>query len=291
MPNIVAKADYFFNDMTQNPAGWTETTYYVVPSIENAIALASNAEYVGARLKLLANTYFLREIRVSDMAQMRDSKIVPLNGATGRGQFPSGRVGDEVDFSEEPYDGVLIRLESGSIHRRMFIMRGLPTGIISQNRRYSPTPPWPANFSDWKNVIRTSVIWNILTTRYTDLDDPATIAVNPDKHSLAITWTGGVPAGIRAPSTGIPASILKVSGIVEAGPVNKLWMVRRIIGNTVYTRPGLRRIKGTPNQPWFVSLQVAEPAAINEAIPLEGRKRDTGRPSDELRGRRAVQRN
>lgn len=288
MANILAKVDYFFADAAPEPAGWTETTYILATSIQQALVNAIADGYVQPRLNLLHPNYSLREVRVSDTVQLKDSQIFIFPGLQGQGQYNVARAAGFQDTSEEPYDGLLIRLESTSLRRRMFIMRGLPVNVVTRDRGYHPEAQWLNVFPLWVGAVKVGTAWQILLGSYAAVAPPDTMVVGADGRSLTFTWIAGVPPGIVGPSPGIPASTLKVSGEAMAFPTNKLWRVRRVQGNTVYTRPGLRKIKGVPALPIFMSLGSYAAGQVDNVIPIEGRSRRTGRPSDELRGKRAV---
>jgi hypothetical protein len=201
-----------------------------------------------------------------------------------------GYVGTDADDpAEQPYDGLLIRMDDGGSHRRSFIMRGLPTNIVTKTRSYAPEAEWTTAFAVWANSVTTPGghapnpnIWQIRTqVRNPTPVIPASVNVAANNRSLVITFTGAVPAAITQAN---PFFIL--AGVTGADHCNKIWRAQFPVGATVMnTYPGRRTIYGTPGGLPLVTPITYAFSGIESVIPLRGVKRDTGRPFDLLVGK------
>jgi hypothetical protein len=280
MPNQVVT--YFFKDVTTGSAGWTETFYMSAGTLAGALLIAGpQGAIMNARLRLLHPDYQLSAVRVSDVAILRDSLILANAGDTGTGQW--GGAGPHAgDTSEEPYDALLIRMEASSLKRRSFLMRGLPSSVITHTRQYNPDGVWTAAFNVWRTTMLANNVSQIRSQTTGTPTFPNTVTISASGYGLAITYVGAIPAGM------VNGAYVKVTGIVGAAPVNHLWRISVVGALTLFLSAQRRLIYGTIAGTPIVQLVTYTYPAITSIIPLRGVKKSTGRPFDVLRGRARV---
>src|SRR5262245_55178452 len=134
MPNYLVS--YTFNALRDGGAGWSENFYLTQPTtLDGALTRASAANYLTARRAMLHPYFRMYSIRVSDVAEKGDGLVRPLTECEGIGLYPapsSPLFEVPADTSEEPYDSVLLRMQSSAgVRRRMFKLGGIPINIIS----------------------------------------------------------------------------------------------------------------------------------------------------------------
>jgi hypothetical protein len=289
MPNF--NATYFFEGI-QGGSGWTETFYFVDADISTALTDAR--AYVRPRLNILTADFALTEVRVSDLSVLRDSLVqsYPLASAVGAlaGAPPPGDWG-AADTLQPAWNGLLIRLEGTSLHRRSLILRGIPGGITDSGGHYTPTPGWNTAFLAWKNFLLRAPAFSLRLVQRGLQIFPTAVAIDPDARSLTLTLAGLAPAGW------IPGANVICTRFQGASPVNGTWNISGVIPlvgppatTTVLLRPKLRKIYGTALNTGIWQVLTYPLQAITNVIPERGVKKATGRPFDLPRGRARVKR-
>lgn len=300
MPVTIAKVDWFFESIKGLvSAGWAET-HYATTSDAGGLNTILNAEtslpMFAARLGCLSSGYAVEAVRVSDVAKLQDSVVEYFDQADGVGTFPNP--GPPNDFTEEVYDGALIRLSATQRIRRMFIMRGLPSGVVVQNQDItSQNPNWNSAIERFKNAIISAqpgatiqpvVVWQLRHVEWTDEPQrPTNIIVTPDNKGLLITLAGASATAYQK------NDLIRVKSVGGAYPVNrKTWRVQLYSAGlaTIQTFPGRQQIFGTPVAGASALLQrgAVSYAPLVLFQQVRGASRRTGRPFFQLRGRRSA---
>jgi len=302
VPGTTFKVDYIFADQTDlvPAAGWTETFYIAGTSLGNVLTTVKAVPDTNARLALLANTYALAEIRVSDVFALRDSQVYIVPNGMGVGQYPSpGHPTPGEDVSEQPWDGLLVQMQDVAFKsRRSFPLRGLPVGVITQNFQYQANNAvWNPAFQAW--VARHTASpggpapltpYLLQQRNFTPVASPTTIAVGPDGRSLIITWSGGVPAAIIAALNPTPPTavnpFISIRNCFGADHVNTIWKIASLtLPNTLTTYPHRRQLFGNPGGTPLIAIVNYNYPGIAYMTPLRGMKRSTGGPFARLHGR------
>jgi len=285
MPGNIYKATYFFEDL-QSPAGWTENFYITATNIDNARDVANTATYINARLTLMPPAYALTAVRVTNPDIPGASRITTYAAGSANGLYPTPAT-FASDPSEEVYDALLLRLETVTGVRRMFLMRGLPTGVVTKTQGFANPAAWQPLFNSWVQQVLT-IPFNIYNRIRTGPFPTSLVLLNLDLKSLVITFPGPLPTGITPVPT-FQAPLIRLSGVTQASPVNHNWRIRAVNAGTssATTFPGRRTVFGTPSgvtgQVYVLTPQGQQ---INNIAAVRGVKKNTGRPFDLLRGRR-----
>lgn len=284
MPGTIWKGTYFFED-TQSAAGWTENFYVPAINLNDATVKFNDAAYINARLTLMPPAYSLVATRVTNPDQPGLSTITPFPSGAAVGLYPTpGTLA--LDPAEEVYDALLVRMTTVTGIRRMFLMRGLPTGVITKTSGYANPAPWQPLFASWVGQIAAVgfVIYNRVKTGPFVL---TSVLLSPSNRAISLTFAGGLPAGVTPVST-FQAPLIRLAGVTGANPINHNWRIQSVavVPGTAQTFPGRREIFGVPNGVG-ANVFVLAPggSSINTIAPLRGVKRNTGRPFGLLRGR------
>lgn len=283
--NTFFKLKYGFKD-ADSPfsTSWSETFYIAAASADAALSVGILPANLNLRRAMLANSYTMQSVFAGDVSRLRNSREAAIPLGQGRGLIGDFDTG--VDISEEPWDGVLVRLETGGDTNvtRSVSMRGIPTGVIVDNYRYLGGPIWATAFSDWSaNFISSghpSPVPYLMRTLIQPTAVNATgIAINDDKKSITITSFAAVNPSI------IKGSRVAVTGSFGVHFVNKIWRVKRVDGLQIITYPGQKLLFGTVTGPVQYQLMDWTYRPIGVATPIRGCERKTGKPASPLRGR------
>jgi hypothetical protein len=287
VPANIFKATYFFED-TQSAAGWTENFYFADINIDNARNTANTATLIDARLTLMPPAYSLVAVRVTNPDTQGVSRITTYAAGAAVGLYPTPAT-FAVDPAEEVYDALLIRLETNAGIRRMFLLRGLPTGVVTKTSGFANPAAWQPLFNSWVvNVL--SIPFVIYNRVKTGPFPTSLVLLNGDSKSLAITFPVAIPAG-TTPLPGFQAPLIKLTGVNGASPVNHNWRIRSASPGTqtLTTFPGRRTVYGIPSGVTAnVYVLAAGGSQINNITAIRGVKKSTGRPFNLLRGRRVT---
>lgn len=267
------KGTLFFKSGTY---GWSETFYDTQANL-NA-AFLHFAQLAASRRTLLNRSSYLQSLRVSDDVIFRDAKLQAYSPASGR-----GTAGPDDNVGEQPFDGILFRLEGGNLHRRSYIMRGIPTGVVNQEGVYAPGAFWvpllTAFVGQFVQGFGNEDGFEIKTSNHTD---PVPVT--------ALIPTVGNAKAIAIPVAAVPGAavkdIVQINGVTTMAPVNGRWRIKAIAGGQLIMYPRQRNVIGTYGGEGFATKVTFTAEDITAMIPIRGKDRDTGRPSDSPRGRR-----
>src|SRR6266536_27383 len=276
MPDpITVKVDYFFEDIGNS--GWTETFYFTDTDITVARDRAET-KYVTQRLSLLTGSYSLRELRVSDVAILRDSLVKSYTFAQGLGNYPA--VAGARD--EQPWDALLVRIEAGALNRRSLLMRGLPGGLVDPVGVYTPSALWSRRFAAFRASCLAAPPFQIRTQTSGPGFRADNINIGPGGWTISLNFLAGPPPSFVA------GRIVRISGVKGAAFINGLWKIYQVIGNAVLMEQKRRPAVGNVLITGSAKLITIGFSNFTNLIPERGVKKSTGRPFDEPRGRRRV---
>lgn len=280
------KLNFFFDDDAQQ--GWSETYWMEAANIDaifegaGAGGVSRLEALVLGRRNVLGRSYFLRFVRGSDDAVLRDSRFAAYRAGPAQGLARIGTLTKAQD--EQVFDAVNLRLSAASpTARRSFLMRGLPGGSIDATRQVS------ASFQTMiVSQFRAALLSTSCCIKQTEFLTPfgvAAIAVRPDNRSLTITLA---EANIEI----VAGSIVKLSDVPQLAYAKGLWRVKESVnGLTITTFPRKRRVIGTypANGGAFLSRATINLRPIIDVQTLAATRKDTGRPSYVPRGRQSAQ--
>jgi hypothetical protein len=138
MPNVTYKTTWFFEGLqgatvgASGIVGWTETWYQTFDSglpIDYAITQALSTPWIARRLAFMTNQYRLVWVRVSDVANPRNTKLAAINNQFGKIMGPSAQVTCCVLVD-------IVKLQTDTdlkVHHRRSLFRGLPESMIDGN--------------------------------------------------------------------------------------------------------------------------------------------------------------
>jgi len=286
---MTIRATWFFGGVGN--VGWTETWFDGSGTPQAALAKA-DTNLRPQRLGVLSAAYSLRQIRASDENVLRDSQIISYTAAQGAGAIiPASDLADWGVGTEAQAATValLIRMEAGSLNRRMFLMRGLPLGPFGADLAYQPTALWVGAFNAWKAAFTGANGYQLRVQGTGASSFPTTCNILTGATSISLGYPGNSPAGI------VPGAMIRVSAATGVAFLNGTWRVSAVLqpggagtASTVFTYPKRRQIFGAVLTLPIVRLISPSFANFTAAIPLRGAKRNTGRPFGLPRGRARV---
>lgn len=260
--------------------GWSESFYTVKD--DHTAAIARMRGYKNSRRTVLNRDAFITYIRVSNIGAPNDSGVEYYAAADGRGQFGNAAEG------EQPYDGLLIRLEGTPASRRMFILRGMPRGQITSEGVYEPTDAFRNRMANFIGQVRGFL-------EFGEAEDPLRIRrrVGGDRYGIsALTVVVGNNRAINVTAEGAlwppdAGASIRVTQVESMARVNRIWRVRAVATQSITTFPRRTRVIGTYEGGGLVTIMSTSLVNITGGTPQRGVRRDTGRPSDSPRGRRS----
>lgn len=289
MPGTMFVATYFFEQAEGLSAGWSESFYMSATSLADALGKVNTTARINRRLNLLSSEYKLTLIRVSDIEVRGDSVVRNFGGTEGLGNL-GPQVAAAVDTSEEPWDGLLVRLEAGGLRRRSFILRGLPIGVTTRNYEYNLVDPFQTNFVRWREDLVLAVPFGLRTVAVgvDVLPPPTSVALSATRMGLVLQYPVGAIPGLITNDARI-----RLSNAPRGLGINGDWRVQfrlETLGQVVLFDKRFV-IPCVPTSLVFVKLLGATTIIpITNALARRGASRKTGRPFGSLVGRRRVRR-
>lgn len=281
---MTCKLTYFFRDIVSSTdSGFSENFYIGSGDSQTALAAATAPGWLNERLAFLASSYMLTSIRAQNVTNRFDNARKRFNMATGVGQFAVG--GRNQPVGEPSWEGVLLRLFGGTVTTRIATIRGIPDNVVGENLEYQPSAAFQRAFDQWRDDLTVNPQAYQLRHQVlgTPLATPTNILVGPDLRTLTMTYPTGTAPGVLA-----PRSLVKISGVLNAAPVNGIYRVQLNNGTQITLYPKRRNIFGTPLAPTVVQLVTYSYQDITDSDPIRGAERKAGRPFDQLRGRASV---
>lgn len=269
---VTAIASYFFNQIDGGEAGWSENWYVTAATIEDCLTRANL--YATPRRAILHQNWYLEAVRVSDLTVLRDSKETNYDTTTGAGTF---RAGTAAPASQ----GILLRMEAGATRRRMFFLRGIPTGQVNQGNALTMTPAFT-------NAMNAFVAWwtanqGVLLIQKKLRGTDVGVVVQPgavEPRSINITY----PALAPPPPVGSYINIFNVPQNVAYG-FNGIWIADIVAALAVSTKPKRKHFSfGAPFGARAATITFSY-ENVTSAAPERGGNRKTGRPFDSPHGR------
>jgi hypothetical protein len=176
---------------------------------------------------------------------------------------------------------------------RIYILRGLPQGVVRDSTDYNPVPSGiGTRINAWCRLLRTgsdglaACIYQRVLGWFTI--QPTSVAISGGGKGLTLTYPNGL-----APATPFPGAPpnpnlfprVLMFGISGANACNGIWRVASNDTTKIILQPRQTLIFGTPNPPTRSALITYTAQPITSAIPVRGMSRKTGSPSVKLRGR------
>lgn len=286
-------------------AGWTET-WYDPANISDEQAQLNAESYMSERLKLLTNGWGIQALRVSQLDAfnnlVRKGRLVQYNPKVMHGTYGNIVGHDAIFVDEQPWDAINISIGTVGGSRRAFLMRGIDGSVIAPSGRNNNPATWAQYFSRYvRNLTSTGGAGGMpyaLRTR----SAVAEVEIN----NVLLTAVANVNAvidpvhpAIRVPLPGIAAGRqVSIKGVLGMQNINANWTVafsivdptnpnflyaimkprRRVIVDGTYEHGGTARS-------WAWVLDNVQTASAGG-----GASRRTGRPPQQLRGRRSSRR-
>lgn len=134
-PTTIAKVSIL---LLEGSYGWSENFYVQLPTATTPLAniIANTGQFAAARLALSPGSVVCRGVRISRPSEFRDVRflVAGTQGIPFTGTYtPPG-----APISAPSTVALLFRVEGGELHRRSFLMRGLPAAIVSTQGTYDP---------------------------------------------------------------------------------------------------------------------------------------------------------
>ena len=270
-------------------AGWLETWYMDGTDPFGALDAWTTETAVRAVRGRLSSDYVLSRIATVVIGDRSKTADKTFTAAQGQGTYPV--IAGQPSKGEQPWDAVKILCYSSgkAALLRNFALRGIPEGAIKNTTNYDPDPTFRDALNLWIRVATQTPLFLVRKRGLILGPNPTSMAVGADLRSLVLTYTVPPPAAF------VPKSLILLSGVLAAGPVNHIWRIRTVSDTTITTYPQRRVIWGTPNITGMVLNRVVfgPPPDTNpggfipvaQMIPQRGTKRNTGRPRLQLRGR------
>jgi len=281
---------------------WTETWYQNAdPNIELALLRASlvASGWLKGRLSFMSDLYRCTQVRVSDQANPRMSKVALVQGGWGtlphaNANFKAAQVNCAllVDFSVLP-------LAAGDIvHHRRALFRGLDVSMINGNLpvRTSTSFVNATRFFNWlgvgpapqtggRNVQFARDYFREACEYKMRVQSPAPVRVPIEALTIhasqrSITITADIPAAV--------GDKVNVTGVTFPRGVNRIWTVEEIVAAGQF-RLGRSRVRlaGTWDNNGWARLQQPVLAFADQYIVPGLRNRQTSGPFGGPRGRRS----
>ena len=265
MPLI--RATFFFRD--NNDYGWTETLYNqgdTLPEVKN------RAQALKAfRIPLLGESATMMGLRVSDDLIKRDSLLDDAPFRVGNSVLE--KAGDN-DIANTALN---VRLEAGTLNRRVLYLRGIADEIVKEGGRYVPTAQFNGRFAAWVLALSGDG-WSIKTR--TDNPTPPNITtIAQDPGTGAVTFTTDANHGL----TRNKAVVIKgIKGPSFLNGINRVFEVPTLTTFVVLSNRFLGFWFGTGTAQTLVyALRPSTGGRVMRAT-----HRIAGRPSVPRRGRR-----
>lgn len=198
--------------------GWSETHY-------------RNDSLAGFNMQTFSNTLFQKRramlspqvkivaIRVSDLANPRQVKVLPLNWSGSYAQGFSGLGPNDSDFS---FVSVMAKMGTADGFRRNVYLRGVPDIVTDSNYRIVTTNPWKDFFNQWATWITSG---NFSCWAVSPADNPPSviedITVVNKKIRIDANWT-----------TAFDGQVVRISKLVSSPPLNGVWRIKKIDDST-----------------------------------------------------------
>lgn len=264
-------------EFEQRKYGWSETFFNDSGAI-NDVTVQVALDWLRARRQLLAPDSRCTKVRLSDDEVQRDSRSLSPAANIATGTWPSGVT---TDFATT---ALQLRCEAGTLHHRVFDMRGIPDAICVDGL-YDPTAlaGWNARLTTFRNVLTSAASngshWCIKGLIFPGIKGKI-VGIEQSGGNTIVTTL--LPHGM----TGIVR--LRISGVLGAVPINGTY-VASVLGTDTF------KLLAAPSiTPYRVGGSYRKVDASNfDLFPIDSTstfrisKRDTGRPSDLPRGRRS----
>jgi hypothetical protein len=319
--SLVSKGVLFLEEGAQ---GWSETYYVTVGALdEQNVAQAYFGQLtciIPSRLKLLPASVSVVGLRVSDPTTFRAALFFAPNTnyptlsagrATGtynmpyKGQYGQGVIPNWQNVQVSEVDSaVKLRMEDATaIHRRIFLLRGIPEQITGQDGTYNDLHPyWLPAMQQFRVALTQASVGCLM--RVNNPADPAPINVSDlellatDHRSILLTLPEPLlsAGGVLYPLSNPSLSLVMIRGYRNGYRINGVWTVRSVATGGppyVYTC-GPRRVncaqavgapQGCTAQP-FAYTYAPVVNAFDEGLYIVARR--TGRPFGLQAGRRRV---
>jgi len=277
------KATFFFE---MGSYGWTET-FYREGVLDDTIRAPLRQWMITRRNMLVANASILGA-RASDDIVQRDSIIEDLGPGNRAGEIP---IVAPFGQSQQPFDAVLFRIESGVLRRRSWLCRGVPESSISPLGAYVPVGIFH-NRQQIFGEFLTAAGWGFRKQlNIPEVPIGTIVPANVQGRGIVLqrplppvpapqvrpAWNGLITIG----------STVIITGVDSMAGVNGRWRIRDRSddGVAITTHNHLHRVFGTYTSGGFLKAITYETAPITRIQPRLGRKKNTGRPTGGLRGR------
>jgi hypothetical protein len=289
------KVTTFINSVVGLEAGWSESFYTTSGSSPTSVQNLLLVQYIPARVGLLAADYQVIASRVKDVDIPGSSVLSIYDPTFGRGTFPNTNTPGQA---EQPFDGLLLSMQSVNGRRRGFILRGLAKGVINDTYNYvgQANPIWlrqslaHANAIIDQNTPGTVAFlpWALQRRVASPPEQIAAVLISLDRLSAVVSLNNNTIPPIAV------NDVIRIKGDKGAAWFNGLWKVRKVtVGATVDLTlyPKKRPIRGTPTLGVTTVVQKLTTSydLVNSVEINRGAKRDTGRPFGLLVGKRRVQ--
>jgi hypothetical protein len=283
-------------------AGWTESWYDPVDS-SDATSLAKTQRLRIARQTLLTMGWSVLAMRISQLdagANLTRRGVVTFVAPADQPGTNLGGANPSLD--EQPYDCLIVSVNSVGGHHRAFGMRGIAQNVISAGGGLiAPATFFPA-FNRWLAALKGNepggdgVGWaikyrlsqeygNVLNVKFPEPPDPA--FGDPQHPTMLVQMTPAAPA----PTVNTFVNVKNVLGVSR---INATWMIQKVtpqVAADTYliqlhskrrVKVGGQYVSGGDVEMWAYGLD-----NILIATPGYGSSRRTGRPPILVRGRRS----
>jgi hypothetical protein len=289
------KVTSFINSVVGLEAGWSESFYTTSGSTPTSVSNLLLIQYIPARVGVLAADYQLIASRVRDVDIPGSSVLSIYDPTFGRGTFPNTNTPGQA---EQPFDGLLLSMQSVNFRRRGFILRGIPKGVINDTYNYvgAANPNWTRQSQAHAQAILDNVQagtvallpWALQSRVPSPPEQIAAVVISLDRLSAVVSLNNNTipPVAVN--------DVIRIKGDKGAAWFNGLWKVRKVtVGATfdLTLYPKKRPIRGTPTLGVTTVVQklTTSYSLVNEVQVNRGAKKDTGRPFGLLVGKRRVQ--
>lgn len=265
----IIRATFFFK---VGESGWTESFYSTKQTLATALA---DAIILGVKLRnLKAGNVDWFATRVSDDLVKGDSLLYPTDVGSHFNVTPG------VGNINAAWDAAEIRLESGTLRRRIYIMRGIEDNA-QQGGVYLPTATITAKYPTFQTEMEGGK-WGLRVQDAVNVKRwIATIAPGPTPSIIAITTAD--------PHLLVTGDMIYIGGPDRSGLFRGFHRVIVVNANTIW-------IQAAPITTFLTGMYYLRKVTYvvtafdNCTQILRLGKRDTGRPSFGPRGRRSARR-
>jgi hypothetical protein len=266
------KVSWFFKQRTY---GWSETFYITKANsleVGNAVAfvIAKRVAMLGGAIGDNSSPY-LSEIRVSDVAIQRDSRVLHVSPADGAPANPVG-------FADNPNLAILLDWYSGDLYRRQQYLRGNPDSLVAANGIKVPLPVWDNLFTAWKNIVIAQQFGILATTR-----PPEATAILIENFVYAVDTP--VQMISTAPHGLVDQDTVRIINAPGTTGLRGSWVVK-VVNPTTVSLLGTTGLHGAYKGGGKFYKKVFTVKPFTKCDVVEATHRITGSPFDRPRGRR-----